>query len=149
MPKLQEDFSKISSSFEPLPENADGYRMRLEEIEDQAANEETVAALAAGEKQPALIFQSVVTEGECEDRAHWDYVYLKKKNGKPNRIGLGRVKAYAEAILGKERANAQEIDTDELLKGEFLGVIKQRGYADKTTGEQKLSSDLKKILPVG
>ena len=139
MPKITEDFSKISSSMEPLPEGE--YRLRLEEIEEPEVE--------AG-RNPPLIFKSVVTEGEHTDRQCWDYVYLAKNDGEKNKIGLGRVKAYAEAILGKEAANATDgFDTDDLLKGEFTGVMKARTYEDKTTKEQKSTVELKKVLPVG
>lgn len=139
MPRINEDFSKISSSFEPLPDG--DYRFQLDEIEEQEASEG---------KNPALIFKSTVTEGEHKDRQFWDYVYLVTNDGKKNKIGLGRVKAYAEAILGQEAANNPEgFDTDELKSGTFLGIIKARTYEAKDGSGQKTSADLKKVLPVG
>jgi hypothetical protein len=141
MPRIDEDFSKISSSFEPLPPGT--YRFHLDEIEDQAEAEDA-------RSNPALVFKSTVTEGEHEDRQFYDFVYLRTNEGKKNKIGLGRVKAYAEAILGKDAANSQDgYDTDELIGGDFEGVITSRTYEAKDGSGQKTSADLKKVLPLG
>ena len=147
MPVLQDDFDEISSSFESLDEG--DYRFRLTEIEDQSEDSELVAQLRAKQKMPALIFKSEVVEGKRKNSIQFDYVYLTTKDGKKNKVGLGRIKAYAEAILGKEAANGKSIDTDALVNGEFIGYIKQRTYKAPGSDEVKTSSDLKKILPVG
>lgn len=137
MPKIQEDFSAISSSFEALPD--DDYRFEIESIEDQEKKEG---------KNTALIVTSVVKEGPLTGRKFFDYVYLAKNDGTKNSFGLGRIKAYAEAILGKEKANDPSgIDTDELKGGVFLGVIKSK--MEEYNGEERLRSELKKVLPVG
>lgn len=149
MSLIQADFSKISSSSEPLPDGE--YRMRLEEIEDQSADEQVAAEKAAAGKQCALVFKSVVTEGEHVDRQVWDFVYLQTNEGKPNKMGLGRVKAYAEALLGAEAANNPAgIDTDDLpIGGEFIGFMKTKIQKNKETGEKEPRSQLAKLLPVG
>ncbi len=137
MPKIQEDFSAISSSFEALPDG--DYRFKLEDIEQQEPQ--------AG-KNPALIFKSTVQEGPLMGRQHWDYVYIAKNDGTKNSFGLGRIKAYAEAILGKEKANDPSgIDTDELKGGVYTGVIKSK--MEEYNGEEKQRTELKKVLPVG
>ena len=139
MPRIQEDFSKISTEFEQLPPGE--YRMAIDEIEEQTAEDAD---------NPALIFKSVVTEGDKAESVCWDYVYLKTNKGKKNKIGLGRLKAYAVAILGEEAANnAEGYDTDDLLKGTFLGVIEQETYEKKDGSGQATASRLKKVLPVG
>lgn len=147
MARVEADFTGISSSFEPLSEGA--YRFKLVEIVDQSKDDEWVSKNANTGKQPALVFQSEVQEGERQNSMYFDYIYTKTKEGKVNKVGLGKIKAYAEAIIGKEAANnPQGIDTDELLNGTFDGVIKSRKYKDRETNEEKTSTDMAKILPV-
>lgn len=138
MPRIEGDFSTISSSFEALPDG--DYRFKLMDIEEQ----EKVSG-----KNAALIFKSEVQEGEKKGRQFFDYVYLTTNEGKANAIGLGRIKAYAEAILGDEAANNPSgIDTDELKGGVFDGIIKARTYEAKDGSGQKTSADLKKVMRV-
>lgn len=140
--KIEADFSKISSNTERLGEGT--YRFTIVSAQEQDASE-----VGAG-KQPAFIVTSEVASGEREGAVTADYIYLKTKDGKPNKIGLGRVKAYAEATLGAERANAQDFDTDELIGNQFDGQMTAETYVDKsvTPPVQKTSVKLGKILPV-
>lgn len=149
--KVEADFTNISSSTEPLEEGT--YRFKLLEVIDQADDEEwkTKNATVVG-ASPAWIFVSEVQEGDRVGAQHRDYVYLKTKEGKPSKQGLGRVKGYTEAILGKEAANsAKGLDTDPLLLGEYMGFIKKEAYADKSTvpPTPKTSMKLAKLFPVG
>lgn len=138
MPKIAGDFSEIAIGGEQLPDG--DYRFRLTEIEEQAPQ---------ANKNTAIIFKSEVTEGPLAKRQFWDFVYLVKNDDTPNSLGLGRIKAYAAAILGDEKANDKEgIDTDELKGGEFLGVIKARTYEARDGSGEKVSADLKRVLPV-
>ena len=138
MPKLQADFSKISSSFESLP--AGSYRARIDDITEGETKENKI---------PQITFKLVVTEGDMENRVITDFVTLKTKEGKRNDIGYGRVKAYAEAIMGEEYANSGELDTDDLKGGTVEIVVAERTYEAKDGSGQKTSSDIKKVLPVG
>jgi hypothetical protein len=142
MPRLDADFSAISSSFEPLAPG--DYRARVVEIKDGATKKNNL---------PQLTFSLEVTDGEFVGRKITDFVVLKQNDGKVNNIGLGRVKAYAEAILGAEAANGNSIDTDELVGGECILVVSSRTYEKKnedgSSGGQATSSDIKKVLPVG
>lgn len=146
--KVEADFSGISSSFEPLEEGE--YNFKLIEIQEQANDEEWKAKNDGTDKIPAMVFVSEVLDGERAGAQTFDYVYTKQKDGKVNKVGLGRIKAYAEAILGKEAANSTTgIDTDALPGNAFKGFIKHRSYADKVSGEQKIGASLSKILPAG
>lgn len=109
--KLEADFSKISTDFEALPNNV--YRVKIMELTEGETKEN---------KLPSLSFEHEVQEGEFKGRKLFDFVTLKQKDGKPNNIGLGRVKAYAAAILGDEAANAGAIDTD-AFKGSIVEVV--------------------------
>lgn len=145
--KLEADFSAISSSTEPLAKDTT-YRFKLTRIEDQGEDQEWKSKHATDGMNPALIFVSEVVEGERLGAELFDYVYIKTKDGKTSKRGLGRIKAYAEAILGKEAANSTAgINTDELINGEFDGFVEHEKYEDKTTKEEKTSVKITKILP--
>lgn len=137
MPRLEADFEKISTSFESLP--AGEYRVQIEDIVEGETKK----------KIPQLMFKLVVTEGEKEGGVITDFVTLKQHDGKVNKVGLGRIKAYAEAILGVEAANGSAIDTDDLKGGTCMIVVAERTYEATDGSGQKTSSDVKKVLPVG
>lgn len=114
--QLQADFSKISTDFEPLP--AGVYRVKIEEQEDGQSKEN---------KYPQINFGLVVQEGEFKGRKLFDSVTLQMKDKKTqqvvaNTFGLGRIKAYAIAILGEEAGNSNAIDTD-AFKGSIVDVV--------------------------
>lgn len=146
MPKIAADFTKISSSFQALEDGE--YQCVITDIEE-------------GETKTSKLPQVIVSL-EVNDPNHpqhtghvlKEYIVLVQKNGKPNRIGLGQLKAYAEAVLGQDAANNPEgIDTDELKNGSVLAVVKQRSYdkkndAGEETGEQGVTNDIAKVLPV-
>lgn len=142
MPRLEADFSQISTSFDPLPVGE--YRASITTIKDGETNKN---------KLPQLTFELDVTEGEFVGRKLFDFVVLKQNDGKANKIGLGRVKAYAEAILGAEAANGGAIDTDDLINGEVLLVVSLRTYTKKnedgSDAGQNTTNEIKKVLAVG
>lgn len=134
-PRLEADFSGISTSFEALPDNT--YRLKILNIEEK----ETAVS-----KLPALNFSLEVTEGEFTGRRLFDFVTLKNKDGKRNDIGYGRVKAYAEAVLGKEAANGGAIDTDELKGGTCEAVVVRESYKRSEGASEEFSNKVKKVL---
>lgn len=135
--RIEADFTTISTEFTPIPAADEPYSFVLEEIEEGQTK--------GTPPLPQLIFKSKVTQGEHVNRMYNDYVVLKTKEGKANAIGLGRVKAYAEAILGKEKANGSELNTDDLKGGSFLGLIKADSY--EKDGKTVPTTRLVKILP--
>lgn len=139
-PVVNADFTKISTDFEPLP--VGDYNFVIDEIESGKTQDG---------KKDQLIFKHKVVGGELDGRVFQDFVVLQKNDGNVNNISLGRIKAYAEAILGKESANAPTgIDTDTLLKGSFHGIIKEETYEKKEadgSSTTKKSTKLSKILP--
>jgi hypothetical protein len=131
MPAIQADFSKISHEYENLA--AGVYRGSVEDISEGKAEDG---------KQSPLIFKLRVTEGEKKDSVISDFVYLKKKDGTANSIGLGRVKGYAIAVLGEEAANGAAIDTDQIKGGTIEFVVEEETYekpAEKGGGQGKRS----------
>lgn len=139
--KIEADFSKISSNTDRL--GAGTYRFSIVSAQEQDPSEVKAGNLAA------FIIVSEVTEGERIGAQVQDYQYLKQKDGKPNKMGLGRIKAYAEATVGADRANAADFDTDELIGKVFDGSMEEESYTDKTVTPpvQKTTVKLKKIVP--
>lgn len=140
--KIEADFTKVSSSFEQLAEET--YRFRIEEIK--------MGEEKSGSQTPLLVVSKVVG-GDRADTPFTDFIYLKKKDGTANANGQGRVKAYAEAVLGEEAANNPSgLELDDLLQGTFDGIIKHESYEKKdpqnpaAPGEQKIAARLVKIL---
>lgn len=144
--RITADFTQISSSFQALEDGE--YQCQITEIEEG----ETKA-----NKLPQVLIKSEVKDPNHADKdGHvlYDYIVLVQKNGKPNKIGLGQIKAYAEAVLGNDAANNPEgIDLDDLKNGTFLAVVKQRSYTPKVeegqpAADQRITNEIVKVLPV-
>lgn len=147
MPKISADFTKISSQLGALEDGE--YQCVITDIEEGETKTN---------KLPQIIITLEVNDpAKSEHNGHQlkEYIVLTQTNGKPNRIGLGTLKGYAEAVLGNDAANNPEgIDTDELKNGAVIAVVKQRSYNKKDqagaeTGEQGLTNEIAKVLPVG
>lgn len=132
------NWSKISTEYEQLPEG--DYNVVIDEIEEGVTKEN---------KLPQLSFKLIVLDGEKEGKKHTDYVTLKQNDGKTNEIGLGRVKAYYEAVHGKDTlADGEEMDTESLVKGTVTVVIKQKPQTGPKAEPGKMRSDVVKVLPL-
>lgn len=143
-PRIEGDFSKISSSFEPFPDGE--FRFRVDDV---------VMGETQQSKLPQVQIKSVCIDPqhpELEGKPFTEFVVLKTKDGKPNTVGMGRVKAYAEAILGEEAANNPNgIDTDEFKGGEVILSLKTRSYVPDGAApgtEPRISNEVKKVLRV-
>lgn len=77
-----------------------------------------------------------------------DYFTLEQINGEPNEAGLRGLKRVIVAALGEERANAEDFDTDELKGADVEIVTKQETYKDEDTGEDDISSKVKKVIAI-
>jgi hypothetical protein len=144
--RIETDFTKISSSTGALEDGE--YQAFVSDIEEG----ETKTS-----KLPQVIFTLEVNDpNHPTHTGHQlkDYIVLQTKKGQPNKIGLGQIKGYAEAILGQDAANNPDgIDLDELKNGTVLLIIKQRSYnkkneAGEDSGEQGVTNDIEKVLPV-
>lgn len=146
MPRIQEDFTTVSSTFEALKEG--DYQVNIEDIEETESNDS---------KLPMFVFHLVVTDPrypELEGYPLSDYCVTKTNKGQRNRAGLGRIKAYAEATLGVEAANSPDgYDTDEIKGNDVTVYVKQRAWEKKDGQDQVIDSGvgnkITKVLPVG
>ena len=143
--RIEADFTKISSSFQPLEDGE--YQCVVSELEETESKEA---------KLPMLKITLAVNDPNHPDKENhplFDYIVLMTKKGQPNRVGLGQVKAYAEAILGVDAANNPDgIDPAEFKDGTVMVVVKQRSFTKKdlATGaeETSITNEIVKILPV-
>lgn len=144
MALIQHDFTQISSSMEPLPDGE--YECVVKEIDGNAVSKES--------SLPMVKVTLEVDDPKFPDysgRLIFDQFTLQTKEGKPNKVGLGQLKAYAEATLGDEAANSSEgIDTDAMAGSKVLAVIKLRSWSREVNGitETGTSNNVKKILRV-
>jgi Protein of unknown function (DUF669) len=126
MPIIEADFTKIVAGSEPLPD-AD-YLVQIEKIEDKPTDD----------GKPGILISMEVKEGEYEGRYVFENLVFKQNDGKPNKISLGRLKEYGEAVLGKETANSPKgINTDDLVKGMCKVHVVIEGYDYEKNGVRK------------
>jgi hypothetical protein len=142
--KIDADFSTISSNTDRLEPGT--YRF----VVKSAAPEEPDSSKPHDPtKQIPFTIVSEVVNGPRAGYEMSDRIYLKKKDGGPNKMGLGRVKAYAEATLGEAAANDKNFDTDQLIGNAFDGNVVHEPYTDSSTTPptQKFAVKIGKILP--
>lgn len=128
------DLSNVSTTYQPLP--AGTYKTRIK------------AEFEAEPKRRVIVRHKVVEspDGENVGREFSDYIYLDQNDGRPNEIGAKQLKRYFEAVIGKEAANTQSPNTDDLEDAEVTVELAQRSYTPKGETEAKISNDVKKIL---
>lgn len=115
--KVNANLADVSTTYEPIA--AGDYEFKLAEItRDENGN---------------WAFKSVVDEqGNAEfGKPVYDRFNFTKKDGGENKFALAQFKRYAIATLGEERANADDLDTDEMLNGRFRGSVDIEEYPSK------------------
>jgi hypothetical protein len=142
MPRIEADFSTIAAGNEPLPDN--DYRCTIVDIEEKTTKESQLPALnitlEVGDEQ----------HPEFTGRYLFDFIVLQTKEGKPNRMGLSQLKAYAVATLGEEEASSPEgIDTDGMKGGTVVASVKLRSWEKKdalgNVTDSGMSNEIRKI----
>lgn len=144
--RIETDFSKISSQFGAVEPGE--YQSVLTEIEESETKEN---------KLPQVVFTFEINDPNHPTHTGHpikSYIVLQTKKGQPNKIGLGQIKAVAEAVLGEDAANSPSgIDLEELKNGTVMLVLGVRSYNKKNqdgtdSGEQGTTNEILKILPV-
>lgn len=131
------NWSKMSDQFENLPDG--DYIVHIDDVVEDNTKESNL---------PQVQVKMTVQGGDKDGKKITDFVVLKTNKGDRNDIGFGRVRAYYEAIYGEVQDGA-EIDTDDLKGNNVQIVVKLETYKDKNTKEEKQTSRIKKVLPVG
>lgn len=149
MPKIKGSLADVSTDYQLI--EPDTYEFKVDEIEV----EETKPSKDYPEGQLLYIVISKVDQPgeEAHGRKVYDriYWYKKAKDGEPggeNEYSKIQLKRYFEAILGEERANEDDLDTDELKGGRFMAEVTIESWENKNTGKSGQSNRLKNISPV-
>lgn len=127
-------FDKVAMDFEPLP--AGSYRTTIEECEDKKTS--------TNKDQTSV--KLVVSEGEFKGRVLFDNLVWTTDKGEPNKVSYGRLRAYTEAIHGKEAAQVEEIDTESLVGGSVEVVLQLKTRKRQDTGEVVTENRIVKVL---
>jgi hypothetical protein len=135
MPKIQADFSSVKSGFSTLP--TDDYRCKIEAVEFDATA-----------RNPFHTITLVVDDPEHVDfnnQKLWDRIYMNKKDGSVNPMSLGKIKQYAEAILGEDEANGDNIDTDDFVDSYVIATVEVEPWTNEEKGTSGESNRVKRV----
>lgn len=139
MPKVTADFSTVQSGFGVVP--AGDYRTRIESVEYDATA-----------KNPVHTFVHVIDDPENTEhngQKLWDRIYMNKRDGTVNAISLGKLKQYAEAIIGSDYANGSELDTDDFKDGIVIASVEIEPWTNEEKGTSGESNKIKRVLAAG
>ena len=146
MPKIGASLADVSTEYVLI--EPDVYEFKLDKIE--VTDKDQLSEDPEKKKQTEYLFISKVDMpgNDHHGKPVRDYVYLYKKDGTYNEYSLAQIKRYGIAIVGEERVNDDDFDTDELLHGRFLAEV----YIDNWKNEKKKtegqSNKLKNISPL-
>lgn len=149
-PRIEADFSAISSNIGPLV--AGPYVCKVKSI----AN----SKVGTPEKDQIQFVLEVddPQHAEANGREVYDNVVLQKNDGQPNKMAYGKIKQYAEAILGEEAANNPTgYDTDEFVGSQVLASITLESYdyipkehgTDESKRKKGQSNKVDRVVRVG
>ena len=140
--KVNASLADVKTTYEPIPAGTDA--------------EFKLAEISRDEETGAWNFKSVLDEPGHEHygKPVYDYMGFTTREGKDNKFARAQFKRYFEAIVGEERANAEDLDTDEILNGRFRGVVDIEEYDSKKhknpdgTPKKAQSNKFSAILPL-
>lgn len=146
MPKIGASLADISTEYVLI--EPDTYEMKLEKLDITEKDE--LKEDPEKKKQQEYLFISKVDQpgNDHHGKPVRDYVYLYKKDGTFNEYSLAQIKRYGIAIVGEDRVNEDDFDTDELLHGRFLAEVYIDSWKNEKTGKEGQSNKLKNISPL-
>lgn len=138
--KPTKSWTDISTEFQSLP--AGEYHFKIVEIEEGETKKNSL---------PQVQIKSEILSGELAGRSIVDFIVLATNKGGDNDVGFGKLKQYAIAVHGEDVVEDPdfELNTDDLINGEFLGQVKARRFKKEGEDEFTESSELKRVLPLG
>ena len=138
MPKLGASMPDIKTTFDPLPEGQ--YPATIKSIEHKPAK--------SGKPMIVLTFELTAEAGDNKGRQLFENITLVTDTGERNEAGLRSLKRITENLLGEERANDPDFDTDELLSLPCVLFVKQESRKDPDDeSKQIIGNKIKKVLP--
>jgi hypothetical protein len=143
MPKIQGTLADVSTTYVMI--EPDTYEMKVKEVDLQ--EKPPTSDLVSG--QLTHIIKSVVDQPghEHHNKPVTDYINWYKKDGTVNEYSQAQVKRYFEATLGEERANGEDLDTDELIGQRFMAEVYIDSYVRKD-GSGGETNRLKNVVPI-
>jgi hypothetical protein len=143
MPKVKGSLADVSTVYELIEPEV--YEFRVDKIE----TEERDPTKEYPEGQFAYIITNRVDEpgSDHHNKPVKDYIYWFKKGGEVNEYSKINLKRYFEAVVGEERANEEDLDTDELVGGRFQAEVYIESFT-RSDGTDGKSNKLKNILPL-
>jgi hypothetical protein len=135
MGKIKASLADVSTEFFPIDPGE--YEMEVVKVEETTSEDgRTVYAIVSKVSDP----------GDFHGRQVWDRIHIHKKDGELNPVGLAQLKRYFEAVVGEERANSDDVDTDELIGGTFQAEVTIESYKDKQ-GKDRQNNRLRVFPP--
>lgn len=146
MPRVKASMADVSTDYNPCEPGV--ARFEIESVEEETANDGRVSY-----KMKSKIVE--YTDGGKEEdvgRSITNTIYIHKKDGTANEMGIAELKRYFEVTVGEERANSEDADTDELIGQQFLGQIVIRSYktTNNLTGEEeeRQTNEIARVAPI-
>lgn len=136
MPKIEGGLQDISTERRVAPEGI--YAGQIKSI--------TLAPNKNG--KPMFTIETQITEGEYSGMILSKYLTLQTKEGKKNEGALRELKILVTDVLGEERANNEDFDTDELLDQVVGLYVAVESYEDKVMKETVNTNNLKRIMNI-
>lgn len=124
MPKVNGSLADIETEFKPPAPGR--YRFKVKEVD-------WTSKVENGNKRDSVSIEAAINEAGNEENGKVVFTncHLMKKDGTPNKAGLAELKRFGIAIVGEERTNSSDFDTDELKGGDFEAEVYHEQYQDK------------------
>lgn len=126
MPKIPGGLSDVSTDNPVLPDST--YPVTITEMEFKRAG--------TGAQMFAMV--SEVREGDSKGFHLYENIVIINKDGERNEAGLRRLKKVIEQLVGKEAANNDDFDTDELIGIDAEAVVTIKSRPDPDDSEKQI-----------
>lgn len=140
MPKVKGSLADVQTEYVLIEPEV--YEMKVDKIE--AEEGEKTPDYPEGQFTYIVISRVDQPGDEHHNKPIRDYINWFKKGGDVNEYSKINLKRYFEAIVGEERANEEDLDTDELIGGRFQAEVYIDSYTRKDGSEGK-SNKLRNI----
>ncbi len=119
-------------------------------VHDEALYPGTIKRVEYGKAKSGAMMFTVTSEVQYPDEPIGtdidDYFVTVDKEGKKNEPGLRNLKKMVEALLGEERANDPDFDTDELVNVSFQAYVKIDSFEDRLSKETVKTNKIARYL---
>jgi hypothetical protein len=138
MPKVPASLANVSTEYK-LAE-PDTYAFELTKCEEKTDSESGRVHYEIDQKIVAKVANGVEEPSEYDGHNIKSFIHIHKtaeKGGGINEVGLAELKRYGLAIVGEERVNDDEFDTDEMINGRFWADVTIEEYKGRKNNRVK------------